>query len=272
MQLKWIFEAEWIWVSTNMLHWGQHMGKSRRRWHEFPLWGCASGTFSWSKIAHQFLGIEMYFYFLKIGTHTHSNWELMFKPLQVLYLSKLSAISKPTTSLPQQLASFHPILLYVYFREKKSHQFQVTQDGFSLVAIFRNLKQTHFGWWFPPTFRSPEAVPFLCGRLLCNGSPSLRAATELGRWQSDFYHWCFDETSALGQKKCQEIWVLEVMRRDEKSFLLHLSHREKGGNHSEMWWIRMKHAWNIMKDSSDSRQIERFSIMASDNLSETETR
>ena len=198
----------------------------------------------------------------------------MFKPLQVLYLSKLSAISKPTSNFFTSTTRFFPSHSVCLFsgEEKSSIPGIVTQDGFSLVAIFRNLKQTHFGWWFPPTFRSPEAVPFLCGRLLCNGSPSLRAATELGRWQSDFYHWCFDETSALGQKKCQEIWVLEVMRRDEKSFLLHLSHREKGGNHSEMWWIRMKHAWNIMKDSSDSRQIERFSIMASDNLSETETR
>ena len=272
MQLKWIFEAEWIWVSTNMLHWGQHMGKSRRRWHEFPLWGCASGTFSWSKIAHQFLGIEMYFYFLKIGTHTHthSNWELMFKPLQVLYLSSSQQFqSQHLTSLPQQLASFHSILLYVYFQEnKKSHQFQATQDGFSLVAIFRNLKQTHFGWWFPPTFPWGSAVPLWTSPLQWIAQPPRSyGAWKMAKWFLPLMLWwneCFGSGKMSGnlspggnEKGWEELFASFVTQRKRVEIIVRCG---------ESGWSMRETSWNVRQTHGRSKGFPSWQVISCQKL------
>lgn len=215
----------------------------------------------------------MYFCFLKIGTHahTHSNSELMFKPLQVLYLSSSQQFQSQhlLTSLPQQLASFHPILLYVYFREKKkSHQFQATQDGFSLVAIFRNLKQTHFGWWFPPTFPWGSAVPLWTSPLQWIAQPPRSyGAWKMAKWFLPLMLWwneCFGSGKMSGnlspggtEKGWKELFASFVTQRKRVEIIVRCG---------ESGWSMRETSWNVRQTHGRSKGFPSWQVIICQKL------
>ena len=120
------------------------------RWHTNFRWECTSAS---SRLAH---------------THTQiENYYVRHKPLRVRISLKLSAITKPTSYNFFTFAThFFPShsSVRLFLEENRSQQFQVIQDGFSLLAIFQNLstKPIQTCVWFPPTFPSPHrgsAVP-----------------------------------------------------------------------------------------------------------------